>query len=254
MLQSFCAGAQLKGRVSLPHTTQSDTGEHSQAEVAEMYMEGNSAYFTCPDRACVKTFARASNLERHIHIGTHSYENTMSGMDMAVTIYAEQCQTLKQYQDSILQETQQTPLSSGIGESDRKGWALKSKRIMSRFSPKVKEYIQNVCIRCEKNGNRPDVYALSNELKKVTNENGQKLFKQCEWLSPNQIRGCIAQFLTNMKRGPSEPKKSKVCVEEISKVEAADSALVDVVDMLNENELSESACGLVNEVFSVIGM
>ncbi|KAK3095239.1 hypothetical protein FSP39_012015 [Pinctada imbricata] len=257
VLQPFCEGAQLKGKVSLPKRTQDTTAlEQDQQEAIDSSMETNCeencAYFSCPDRSCNKTFAKSCNLERHIQVGTHTYENTMPGMDMAITIYAEKTETMKQYQNSILVENQQC-YSSIDQEDDKKGWALKSKRQASRFSPKVKDYIKSVCVSCEKSGNRPDVYALSEELKKVTDENGQKLFKQCEWLSPNQIRGCIAQFLTKMKKGPSEPKKSKVCAEEISKTEVDDDALLEVVEMLNESELGENVCGLVSEVFSVIG-
>jgi hypothetical protein len=96
-------------------------GAKSQQTVVNECMEGDShhsAYFTCPDHACTKTFAKASNLERHIQIGDHSYENATSGMDIALTVYAEQCETLKQYQDSTLHGIQQTHFGSGNGENE----------------------------------------------------------------------------------------------------------------------------------------
>ena len=76
-----------------------------------------------------------------------------------------------------------------MGEINKKGgWALKGKRLTARFSENVKKYLQNICISCEKNGTRPNYYQLSEELRKVTDENGQKMFVKKEWLTPSQIR------------------------------------------------------------------
>ena len=81
----------------------------------------------------------------------------------------------------------------------RKDRALKTRHPTTRFSEKVKNYLQTICVSCEQTGSRPDFVELSEELRKVTSENGEKLFLRSEWFSPAQIRCYFTQFLFKIK-------------------------------------------------------
>lgn len=77
-----------------------------------------------------------------------------------------------------------------------------SKRQISniRFSPKVKSYLNEICFNCDKTGKRPNHFALSNELRKLCDENGDRLFKMEEWLYPTQIKSYFATLVTNLNQ------------------------------------------------------
>ena len=57
------------------------------------------------------------------------------------------------------------------------------------------ERLFGILEECERIGKRPDSVSLSEELKKVTDEHGERLFKREEWLSSSQIKGYIASYL-----------------------------------------------------------
>ncbi|CAC5368397.1 unnamed protein product [Mytilus coruscus] len=82
-----------------------------------------------------------------------------------------------------------------------KGWALKGKRTNIRFSPKVKTYLNEICFICEKTGKCPNLFALSDKLRKSCYENGERMFKMEEWLNPNQIKSNFASLVTKLKSG-----------------------------------------------------
>lgn len=77
---------------------------------------------------------------------------------------------------------------------------FKKKRKSTQFSLQVKDYLIQICEACDKTGKRPECGSLSEELKKASNENGEKLFKKEEWLSSKQNKGFIASSLSKKSK------------------------------------------------------
>ena len=111
---------------------------------------------------------------------------------------------------------------------------------------------------CEQTGNRPDFVVLSEELRKVTDEKGEKLFNKSEWLSPAQIKGCFAQFLSNISKAKhsemEEPKKKKQRADfELKEVIIQeDENLSEVLNMLETNDFTNNVSEVVNNVLSEV--
>ncbi|CAG2228624.1 unnamed protein product [Mytilus edulis] len=213
----------------------------------------SSAYFSCPDFSCDKVFATSSNLDRHLLLGNHNYrKNTISSMDTAVQIYSSSCIDLQKYHENVIQEaSHEVEVSVNLTDKSRRGWGLKSKRANVRFSDKVKTYLQEICASCEKTGSRPDFIALSEELRKATDENGNKLFTKQEWLNPPQIKGFIANIISKSKSSLAV-KKPRTELQEINVDD--DEKLSEVISMLEMNDYNENAVGIVNEVFSAVNI
>ncbi|CAC5385877.1 unnamed protein product [Mytilus coruscus] len=118
-------------------------------------------------------------------------------------------------------------------------------------SNKVKTYLQEICASCEKTGSRPDFIALSEELRKATDENGHKLFTTEEWLNPPQIKGYIANIISKSKSSLAV-KKPRAQLQEVNVDD--DEKLSEVVAMLQMNDFNANAVGIVNEVFSAVNI
>ncbi|CAC5399407.1 unnamed protein product [Mytilus coruscus] len=163
----------------------------------------SSAYFCCPDFSCDKVFATSNNLDRHLLIGNHNYrKNTISSMDTAVQIYSSSCIDLQKYHENVIQEvSHEVEISVNLNDKSRKD--------------KVKTYLQEICASCEKTGSRPDFIALSEELRKATDENGHKLFTKEEWLNPPQIKGYIANIISKSKSSLAV-KKPRAELQEVN--------------------------------------
>ncbi|XP_076085029.1 uncharacterized protein LOC143055862 [Mytilus galloprovincialis] len=224
------------------------------ADVNSNESEYNMPYFCCPDDSCDKVFAKSCNLEMHLTIGNHNYRtNPVSCLDTAVQIYAGQCESVLSYNETLVHCTSEDQHNINMGEINEKGgWALKGKRLTARFSENVKKYLQNICISCEKTGTRPNYYQLSEELRKVTDENGQKMFVKKEWLTPSQIRGYVAQFISKSRANITASKVPRVELCEVSVDE--DEKLSAIVNMLDVNELNSDVSSIVTDVFSSVGI
>ena len=107
--------------------------------------ESSQTYYCCPDPTCKKHFVKSHNLERQLVLGNHMYDcNKQSGLDMAAKIYSEQSYSLKVYQETLYDTSNQTVTS--LSTMRNKGWALKTRRTVTRFSDKVKKYLQSILL------------------------------------------------------------------------------------------------------------
>ncbi|CAC5398078.1 unnamed protein product [Mytilus coruscus] len=121
-----------------------------------------------------------------------------------------------------------------------KGWALKGKRTNIRFSPKVKSYLNEICFNCEKTGKRPNYFALSDELRKSCDENGERSFKIEEWLNPTQIKGYFATLSIELR--------------EIEENVEQDEKLYEAVAIIDANTYNENVENFVDEVYTAVNM
>lgn len=115
-----------------------------------------------------------------------------------------------------------------------------------------------ICEECDRTGRRPDTVSLSEELKKVTDENDERLFKKDEWLSSSQIKGYVASFLSKKSQSvivPSPAKKqllSNECVVDVCTCIDEDEKLTEIVSALESNEYVDQMTCLVNDVFTSV--
>ena len=112
-----------------------------------------------------------------------------------------------------------------------------------------------ICGECEK---RPDCSSLSEELKKVTDKDGVKLFKKEEWLSSSQIKGYIASYLSKKCKSVIEPPPYKkqmfgdeccedVCIDK-------DEKLAEIVSALDSHEYIDIMTGMIIDVFTSVNV
>lgn len=115
-----------------------------------------------------------------------------------------------------------------------------------------------ICEECDRTGKRPDSVSLSEELKKVTDENGERLFRKDEWLSSSQIKGYVASYLSKKSQSvivPPPVKKqllSDECVTDVCIDE--DEKLAEIVSALESNEYVDQMTCMVNNVFSSVNI
>ncbi|CAC5416613.1 unnamed protein product [Mytilus coruscus] len=247
-------GAHEVGTVSLNqhHVDENTTNESVANEVSGTVGNDHNAetdsFFSCPDPSCQKIFAKCFNLERHLAIGNHSYlTNSCTSMDEA----------------ALSTFTTDTELIINSDSEDRIGWAIKNKRKSTRFSLQVKDYLIQICEACDKTGKRPDCGSLSEEIKKASNENGEKLFKKEERLSSTQIKGFVAFYLSRKSKSsdhdttPPPSKKQSVsqneCVLEEFRMED-DEKLSEIVTALETDDYNENMNNMVDNVFLAINI
>ena len=109
--------------------------------------------YECPDSSCQKQYVRSSSLEKHLSIGNHQYRKSEeTGIDSGIKILAEKCSTIRQKYCQIMENV--TSENHGDTVVVSKGWALKSISKSTKFSQKVKEYVQQIFDSCEKSGKR----------------------------------------------------------------------------------------------------
>ncbi|CAC5425036.1 unnamed protein product [Mytilus coruscus] len=263
-------GAHEVGTVSLNqhHVDENASNESVANEVSGTVGNDHNAetdsFFSCPDPSCQKIFAKCFNLERHLAIGNHSYlTNSCTSMDEAVNVYASNCETLRESNILLVSTfTTDTELNINSDSEDRIGWAIKNKRKSTRFSLQVKDYLIQICEACDKTGKRQDCGSLSEEIKKASNENGEKLFKKEEWLSSTQIKGFIASYLSRKSKSsdhdttPPSKKQSvsqNECVLEEVRMED-DEKLSEIVTALETDDYNENMNNMVDNVFLAINI
>ncbi|CAC5373958.1 unnamed protein product [Mytilus coruscus] len=258
---------QTAGKVSHLKTAQHFANEHDEPSAIPENETTNACdsqtvnFFCCPDISCNKTFARATNLEKHILIGNHSYRTNKSGLDNAVEVYASISESVQDTQINLIQTVSATTQSDATSNMINKGWALKGKRTNIRFSPKVKSYLNEICLNCEKTGKRPNYFALSDELRKSCDENGERMFKMEEWLNPTQIKSYFATQVTKLKSGTinfnsitDNNDVQSIELKEIKENVEQDEKLYEAVAVIEANTHNENVENFVDEVYTAVNM
>ena len=266
MIQDFPRGEEhMSGAVSLHHHNEpaEEIAHGDDEQVTTSFEHSERQYYTCPDSSCQKIFAKCFNLEKHLAFGNHSYRtNSNSGMNVAARLYASKCDSIRDSHNLLIQtvtsETVDSQFQQESTDQKRIGWALKHRKKATRFSEKVKDYLFKICEECDRTGKRPDSSSLSEELKRVTDKDGVKLFKKEEWLSSSQIKGYIASYLSKKCKSVIEPPPYKkqmfgdeccedVCIDE-------DEKLAEIVSALDSHEYIDSMTGMIDDVFTSVNV
>ncbi|VDI43789.1 Hypothetical predicted protein [Mytilus galloprovincialis] len=105
--------------------------------------------------------------------------------------WASQCVAVEREHKVLVRAT----APSTVLVSNNEGWALKTSKSVKRFSTKVKDYISSIHQYFNTTGKRPNFEDIAEELKTKRDDDGNKVFKQEEWLCPSQIRSLFLNFV-----------------------------------------------------------
>ena len=82
---------------------QDDVDQHDQHEEVMQQDSSDQTNYCCPEPSCKRTSVRSYNLDRHLAISNHVYDDEKhSGLDMATKIYFERSESLKTYQGNCM--------------------------------------------------------------------------------------------------------------------------------------------------------
>ena len=155
--------------------------------------------FECPEPGCQKVFKNFCELEIHAEIGNHGNRPmSESFYDRIRREWAKRFSTVNPVHaegstsgSSIRssEETADTP-PSDLSQ----GWALSKPRVSTRFSPKVKAYLNAKFELGEKTGLKTDPNQVSADMRNARDEENNRRFSRQEWLSKNQIKSYFSRL------------------------------------------------------------
>lgn len=157
--------------------------------------------FTCTHEGCVKTFCRAEELDQHLLVGDcHLKLEKERSNDLVIQKYAK-----------ILQEENQEHYTLSCISKEwtgdnilEKGWGLKEGRKCARFSKKQKSYLENKFNIGLKSGRKEDPVSVSEEMRSLKTEDGERVFAYEELLTAQQIAGFFSRMCKKSQSAISE--------------------------------------------------
>ena len=177
------------------------TTESSVSSDSEIHM------FECSEPGCVENFKTFSELESHLDIGHHCvkeerqpetlYDKLRRGWaDMFTTSVniTKDATCTPSYQQSV-------SASPPSDQAVSMGWALPKPRAgSSRFTEKVKNYLTARFDLGEQTGRKADPQQVSNDMRKATDEQNNRLFDREEWLTKSQVQGFFSRLAATRRR------------------------------------------------------
>lgn len=156
--------------------------------------------FSCPETNCRSTFSKYGNLMLHLDIGNHSLiKSSLLLSDRAKLSYSskieQKCITMPQMDPKeILSNTAEL----------EKGWALKCKREIKRFSERQKSFLIQKFDMGDKSGMKCDPEDVSAEMRTVKDKKGVRVFSVGEFLSAAQIASYFSRLCMQKKKKSGE--------------------------------------------------
>ena len=162
--------------------------------------------FECPEPGCQKVFKSFCELEIHTEIGNHGNRPmSESFYDPMRKEWAKRFSTIDPMQadgstsgSSIRssEETTDTP-PSDLSQ----GWALSKPRVSTRFSQKVKAYLNAKFELGERTGLKADPNQVSADMRNARDEENNRRFSREEWLTQNQIKSYFSRLASAKRKG-----------------------------------------------------
>ncbi|CAC5383152.1 unnamed protein product [Mytilus coruscus] len=170
----------------------------------------------------------------HIDLGRHSDEK-MSTYDQIRHRWVATCQAnLFSSREILRRTTQETEQHHSLENDIQYGWALKKEKKFVRFSCKVKEFLQKTYQNGEVSGRKANPSDVSQHMKSLRKDNGERLFSPNKWLQPSQISSYFAR-LSIMPRDQS------------NNADIIDEDLQSIVQAIEEEEIRNLVTASVSE-------
>ncbi|XP_062618873.1 uncharacterized protein LOC134280478 [Saccostrea cucullata] len=147
--------------------------------------------FTCSHESCVSTFSTSEELDHHLIVGSCDLKlEKERSNDLVVQKYAKILQKENREQYTLSCISKESTDDSIL----KKGWALKEERKCVRFSKKQKSYLEDKFKAGLKSGRKEDPVSVSEEMRKLKNKDGERVFALEELLSAQQIAGFFSRM------------------------------------------------------------
>ncbi|XP_078338287.1 uncharacterized protein LOC111121882 isoform X2 [Crassostrea virginica] len=164
----------------------------------------SSCLYTCPEPNCLQSFQKYGNLNRHLDIGKHKYRKegrTLS--DKSKKEYIEKINTKKAtlYKRTISSETIPVIFLE-------RGWALKSKRTVRKFSDEQTSFLREMFQKGEATGHKCDPEEVSVTMR-TTKKNGKRRFSQSDFLTSTQISSYFSRLVLEKRKAASSEFQNK---------------------------------------------
>ena len=183
--------------------------------------------FECSEPGCCKSFDSFADLELHLDAGIHEMTSTTGKESLYDGIkrqWAHQFTTIS----NIKIKHKPEQLLFGVATELEMGWALSKVPTNTRFSEKVKTYLNAKFVLGERTGNKAVPKDVAEDMRKARNENGVRVFKREEWLKETQVKSFFSRLAAKRKL-PREPR------EEMSQEDVE-----DYEEFLNQEDLVKS--------------
>ena len=165
--------------------------------------DSESSLFECNKAGCSQSFESFDAFQDHVNFGHHTLgsANQESTYDKlrrewvlkfsAMTISEE---AVHQFSASTSATTASEPLKAG-------GWALQKLRGSgTRFSERVKQYLQSCFDLGVQTGRKADPAQVSADMRTVKTADGQRVFSPEEWLTKFQIKGFFSRLAAAQRK------------------------------------------------------
>ena len=235
----------------------------------------------CPNPQCMAEFHSRSELEAHLNvIGHHSpAEQVRRGLYDTLRI-----DWVRRFQNISLDGKRQTRHESEVESATapedgllKMGWALhKPRGGQTRFSHKVRAYLQKKFEIGLGRGRKEEPSQVANDMRKARNADGTRMFGRTEWLSKLQIQGFFSRMSAKRKQSTLkefstdeeddeiddaaaeeyacqndeqlEKETSEAVVEAIGVRHPLMYDVFNLCEMANENKLSSFKCKMLREI------
>ena len=162
--------------------------------------------FECPEPGCQEVFKSFCELEIHAEIGNHGNRPVSESFyDRMRREWAERFSTVDPVHadgstsGSVIRSSEET---TDTPPSDlSQGWALSKPRVSTRFTPKVKAYLNAKFDLGEKTGLKADPNQVSADMRNARDEENNRRFCREEWLTKNQIKSYFSRLASAKKKG-----------------------------------------------------
>ena len=210
--------------------------------------DDQASMFVCPEEGCSNSFDSFAELELHIDIGVHETQATKNETfyDKIRRDYAEKFSSLDAYEFTIAR-SQSSELEPNQAPHSplQVGWALGKPRAGgTRFSEKVKTYLNAKFEIGERTGKKADPDQVALSMRNARNEKNERLFERGEWLTKSQIKGFFSRLAARQRsRGLEALSEDENLQQEKDENE-------DLEALIRESD----RCILINEIDDVIGL
>lgn len=170
--------------------------------------DNSSFIFTCPEPHCLLTFMRYGNLSNHLDKGDHQCKTELKSLsDKSKVEYVRQIDT----KQSMLVRSSINP--SAECSTLVRGWALKNKRSVKRFSSEQIGFLKEMFQKGEMTGHKYDPEEVSVMMRTIK-KNGKRRFSQDLFLTPSQISSFFSRLSIEKRKSAQNSYESEDFVAE----------------------------------------
>ena len=164
--------------------------------------------FFCTDTECISTFKTNHELQDHVSANTHMYPTMATSYDKVKIAYSKR---LSVSSHSLIPSasrgipapsTSNEPMhSQNLSTVSKEGWALKTKKVVKRLSPKQKQFVIDCFLMGENGGKKISADKAVSIMRSSYDKDGKKHFQPAEYLTRSQILSQFGTLAAKKRRG-----------------------------------------------------